>query len=68
MPEWIQAYSDPGSNSYRYLRRALTLAEAHQQVGNLTEASEWLQNASTAIETYGQDRLRPRAALLSQRL
>ena len=49
------------NNSYAYVRRALVLAEAHQQLEHLSEGHDWLQNARAAIETHGHERLRPKA-------
>jgi hypothetical protein len=54
--------------SYPFVRRALTLAEAHEQVGDLAQASEWLKNACAVIDTFGHERLRAKAAILARRL
>jgi len=56
------------TTSYAYVRRLLVLAEAHQQLGHLSEAHDWLQNARAAIESHGQTRLRSKADALAQKL
>jgi ATP/maltotriose-dependent transcriptional regulator MalT len=56
------------TTSYGYVRRLLVLAEAHKQLGHLSEAHDWLQNARTAIATHGLERLRPQADELEQKL
>ena len=50
------------------MRRAVTLAEAHEQDGDLTEASTWLTTACDVIETLHYERLRPKAAMPDRRL
>src|SRR5262249_10735000 len=45
----------------------LLLAEAHWRAGNLSEAHDWLQQASELIEARPIERLRPQFNALAQR-
>jgi transcriptional regulator with XRE-family HTH domain len=44
----------------------LLLAEAHLQIGNISEGQDWLQQAQTVIETHQLAYLRPKAEALAQ--
>jgi hypothetical protein len=55
------------TTSYGYGRRLLVLAEAHQHLGHLSEAHDWLQRAQSLIKTHGHTRLRSKADELALR-
>jgi transcriptional regulator with XRE-family HTH domain len=56
------------TTSYGYVRRLLVQAEAHQQLGHLSESHDWLQRARSLIDAHGHMRLRSKADELAQKL
>jgi hypothetical protein len=56
------------AHSYSDVRCLLVRAEAHQQLGHLSEAHDWLQRAQSQIEAHDHTRLRSKADELAQKL
>jgi transcriptional regulator with XRE-family HTH domain len=66
--EALQILPDPANPASRASQATvrLLLAEAHLQIGSLSEGQDWLQQAQTVIETHQLTYLRPKAEALAQ--
>jgi transcriptional regulator with XRE-family HTH domain len=65
--EALRVLPDPWGFSFpRSVETMLLVTKAHYQAGNLSEAHDWLQQASDLIAKHDLDRLRPKAQALEQ--